>query len=423
MSPRKPRSKARDRRIKPRARKPHRPHATLNDVAELTEAQEAIRRAEGQLRALWESMAEGVAIHQIVRDAAGKAVNYRLLVVNPAYEQIIGVEAATVRGKLATEAYGTSSPPYLTEFVRPVETGQPYRFETYFPPMDKHFAISVAPMDGDRFATIFFDITQQKGIEQERERLLKELEAKNKEMESLVYVTSHDLRSPLVNILGFSMELQRTAEMLTDLLRSPTVPPKVQQAAAHCLQDHIPTALGFIRSSGQKMDRLIEGLLRLSRTGRAILNLRPLDMNTLLENAVASISYQSQQAAARITIEPLPDCVADEDQISQTFSNLLDNALKYRDPQRLLEIRVSGHLEGSRAVYCVEDTGVGIAGDQQPKVWELFHRLDPSSPEPGEGLGLTLVKRIAERHGGRVWLDSVPGRGSRFYLELPAVSP
>jgi len=288
--------------------------------------------------------------------------------------------------------------------------------------MDKHFSISVAPMEGDRFATIFFDITEQKKIEQERERLLKELEDKNKEMESLIYVTSHDLRSPLVNILGFSMEMERSAQMLTDLLRDPTVPPEVQGAAVHCLQDHIPTALGFIRSSGQKMDRLIEGLLQLSRTGRAVLDPQPLDMNTLLQNAVASMSYQTQQASASITIEPLPDCVADENQVNQAFSNLLDNALKYRDPRRPLEIRVSGRIEGDRAVYCVEDTGVGIASEQQPKVWELFYRLDRSSPEPGEGLGLTLVKRIVERHGGRVWLDSELGRGSRFYLELPAVS-
>ncbi len=374
-------------------------------------------------QALWESMTEGVALHQIVRDENGKAVNYRLIDVNPAYEQIVGLTASSVRGMLATEAYGTSSPPYLAEYVLSSEMARPLRFETYFPPMDKHFSISVAPMEGDRFATIFFDITERRKTEQERERLLKELEDKNKEMESLIYVASHDLRSPLVNILGFSMEMEHTAGRLTDLLRGPTVPREVQEAAAHYLQDHIPTAIGFIRSSGQKMDRLIEGLLRLSRTGRAVLNPRPLDMNTLLENAVASMSYQTQQASASIAIEPLPACVADEDQINQAFSNLLDNALKYRDLRRPLEVRVSGRIERNRVVYCVEDTGIGIASEQQPKVWELFHRLDRSSSAPGEGLGLTLVKRVLERHGGRVWLDSEPGRGSRFYVELPAVSP
>jgi len=214
--------------------------------------------------------------------------------------------------------------------------------------------------------------------------------------------------------------MERASLFLSALLRQPEVPAQVRDHAEPYLNDHIPTAVGFIRASGQKMDALIEGLLRLSRTGRAALNLKHLDMNTMIENTVASMTYQIQQASAKIDIQPLPPCRGDEDQISQVFSNILDNALKYRSPDRPLEIRISGSIEGDRAVYCVEDNGIGIAAEHEAKVWELFHRLHPAGPVSGEGLGLTLVRRIVDSHGGRAWAESEPGVGSRFCVALPS---
>ncbi|MCX6031008.1 MAG: ATP-binding protein [Chloroflexi bacterium] len=255
--------------------------------------------------------------------------------------------------------------------------------------------------------------------QEERGRLLDEVERKNKELESIIYVASHDLRSPLVNIQGFSQRLQKSSGELVRLLTQPDVPETLRLAAAPILEERIPTALHFIQASSAKMDGLINGLLRLSRVGRVVLSPAQLDMNGMFEAILATLAFQLEKASAAVDVESLPSCWGDGGQINQVFSNLLDNALKYRDPDRSLRIRVTGRVEGGKAVYTVADTGRGIPLDHQERIWEVFHRLDPQGSAPGEGLGLALVRRIVERHHGRIWVESAPGRGSAFFVELP----
>lgn len=254
------------------------------------------------------------------------------------------------------------------------------------------------------------------------DRLNVEMTRKNEEMESMIYIASHDLRSPLVNIQGFGQRLEKAATDIDARLAQDDVPAAVRTDLAKTLKERIPTALGFIKSGSLKMDTLINGLLRLSRAGRAHLDIRPLDMNAMLHEIVGNLTIQTQQADATIRIDPLPPCLGDQTQINQVFTNLIDNALKYRDPARSLEIRISGQRGRDSVSYVVADTGLGIAEDFQPKVWQLFHRLDPNGPVAGEGLGLSLVRRIIDRHDGKISLASQPGVGSRFIVELPAVS-
>ena len=142
-------------------------------------------------------------------------------------------------------------------------------------------------------------------------------------------------------------------------------------------------------------------------------------MNAMLSGIAQAMEFQIQQAKARVRITEVPDCLGDSTQINQVFSNLLDNAIKYLDPKRTGLISVSGRIEEGRSVYIVRDNGIGIARAHQAKIFEIFHRLDPSRGT-GEGLGLTIAQRILERHNGGIRVESEPGNGASFFVSLPA---
>ena len=134
------------------------------------------------------------------------------------------------------------------------------------------------------------------------------------------------------------------------------------------------------------------------------------------------MKFQLDEAKAEVRVEPLPTCLADNVQTNQVFANLLDNALKYREPSRPLRIVVRGRVSDGQAIYEVADNGVGIAPEHQAKVFEIFHRLNPDSTN-GEGLGLTIAQRVLERQRGKIWVEGTPGGGSIFVVSLPAVAP
>ena len=267
-----------------------------------------------------------------------------------------------------------------------------------------------------QYVAIRTDITTRKENEEKLERLARELEEKNKDLESVVYIVSHDLRAPLVNVQGFGKQLERACGKILEATSKSEAPssPELKQA----LEVTIPQALRFIHAGIIKMDGLLDGFLRFSRLGRVALTVRPLDMNAMLASIIESMQFQITQARAEIRLAPLPQCLGDATQTNQVFSNLIDNAIKYRDPERPLTITISGRIEDGRAVYAVKDTSIGIAPEHQPKIFEIFHRLDPHTTL-GEGLGLTIAQRILERQNGRLWLESQAGIGSIFYVSLP----
>ena len=249
-------------------------------------------------------------------------------------------------------------------------------------------------------------------------RLNRELIRKNKELESIIFIASHDLRSALVNVQGFSRELGMTSEMVRTALSSKSMPRELKQQLQKPLEEDIPEAVEYITNSTAKIDSLLNGLLRLSRVGREEINSIQLDMNSLLKDIIKSMQFRIAQAGVTIESEPLPDCMGDYSLMSQVFSNIIDNSIKFLDKSRPGVIRITGKSEDDQSIYCIEDNGIGIESEYQGKIFEIFQRLTPGET-PGEGLGLTIVRQIVERHNGRVWIESQRGQGSKFFVSLP----
>ncbi|MCK5640070.1 MAG: HAMP domain-containing protein, partial [Gammaproteobacteria bacterium] len=241
--------------------------------------------------------------------------------------------------------------------------------------------------------------------EKEREKLLKSLTAKNKELQSVVYVASHDLRSPLVNIEGFGGELTETCLQLKQLIDDSSIDHDLKQKLLKLFENNIPESLRFIRAGTAKMSSLLDGLLQVSRVGSAKVKIKPLDMARMINDIRRSMEFQISEADIELIVEDMPGCLGDGTMTNQVFSNLIGNALKYLNPDRKPKIHISGRIENGNSVYCVEDKGIGIDPAHQDKIFELFHRLNPEDTTEGEGLGLTIVTRILDRLNGSIRIE------------------
>jgi len=250
-----------------------------------------------------------------------------------------------------------------------------------------------------------------------------DLQRANDEIQRFAYIISHDLRAPLVNIMGFTAELESATRLINAHFTSAPdhspgeVPGPVRLAAC----EDLPEATGFIRSSAQKMDRLINAILRLSREGRRSLNPEPLPMNPLVKTVTDSLEHRLGERGATIEVEQaLPEIVNDRVAVEQLFSNLLENAVKYLDPARAGKIVVRGEQRGNRAIFEIIDNGRGIDPRDHQRIFDLFRRSG-AQDQAGEGIGLAHARALAYRLGGTITCDSTLGEGATFSLNLPAV--
>lgn len=247
-----------------------------------------------------------------------------------------------------------------------------------------------------------------------------DLQAANEEIQRFAYIVSHDLRSPLVNVMGFTAELESAGGQARDLLAraEAATPDVVTKEHRLAVTEDLPEAIGFIRTSTAKMDRLINAILKLSREGRRTLAPEQIDMTALLNDIAGSLRQQTEAANAQIEIGQLPAIVSDRLALDQVFGNLVENAVKYLDPARTGHIRVTGKSLGELVEIAVEDNGRGIDKADQERVFDLFRRAGVQD-RPGEGIGLAHVRALVRRLGGAIALASEPGRGSRFTVTLP----
>jgi len=260
-----------------------------------------------------------------------------------------------------------------------------------------------------------------------------DLREANDEIQRFAYIVSHDLRSPLVNIMGFTSELE---ELRNDIFRriarlgqvaalAPAMPEDATDNAEpelegsdRQLSNDFSEALGFIKSSIAKMDRLISAILNLTREGRRAFSPERIDMRELIENIGKTVAHQVDEADAQIRVGTLPNIVSDRLALEQIFSNLIDNALKYLKPGVPGDLEIRGRTKLGFAIFDVVDNGRGIDARDHQRIFDLFRRAGVQD-KPGQGIGLAHVRALVRRLGGTMSVASELNHGSTFTVTLP----
>ncbi|HET7221335.1 MAG TPA: ATP-binding protein [Vicinamibacterales bacterium] len=256
-----------------------------------------------------------------------------------------------------------------------------------------------------------------------------ELRQQTEENETFIYSVSHDLRSPLVNLQGFSKELAMACAEIETLLDDDSLPSAYRARMTELVDGEIGESVHYIRTAVSRASGIIDSLLRLARIGRVELRNQRVPVAQIVRDVIDAMRATIAAKGAQVVAHPLADAWGDATAIEQVFANLIGNAVNYLDPARQGSIEVgmvpANGKDSSAApvrTYYVRDNGLGIPKAASTRIFSAFQRHH-GHLAAGEGVGLALVRRIVDRHGGRIWFESVEGQGSTFYVELPAEPP
>jgi PAS domain S-box-containing protein len=367
---------------------------TQLDITVLKNIEDALRRSEARTRALLDAMPD--MIFEFKRD--GTILQFISSAMNPLLppEEFLGKTIRDVLPAVADQTY------FAIE--RALESGHVHAFE--YPLLhegeNKTFEARVSPLSADTVLAIVRDVSLQKWIQGEREKLIAELELKNAELERFTYTVSHDLKSPLITIKGF-----------LGFLKADT-----QSGNTKRLESDIQR----ISDAADKMQLLLNDLLELSRIGRLVNKPQSIDLNELIAEVLELLYGRLQGGTVSIQVsvtEQLPTIYGDRPRLFEVLQNLVDNAAKFMgdQPNPHIEIGQEGTTQTGAPILFVQDNGIGIDPKFKDRIFGLFDKLDPRTE--GTGIGLALAKRIIEFHGGRIWVESEPGKGATFYFTLP----
>ncbi len=245
-----------------------------------------------------------------------------------------------------------------------------------------------------------FEITERRRAEAALKDRTRELERSNADLEQFAYVASHDLQEPLRMVASFTQLLAARYKGKLDA--------------------EADEFIGYAVEGATRMQSLIEGLLSFARVGTRGKELKPTNSLAVFSRSLQSLDLALRESKATVTNGSLPVVAADESQLEQLFQNLIGNAVKFCGPQAP-QVHVSAHRNGKEWIFSVKDNGIGIEPQYQGRIFVIFQRLHPRSEYPGTGIGLSICKKIVERHGGRIWVESARGQGSTFHFTMPLV--
>ncbi len=369
------------------------------EVAERKRAEHALRESEARFRAIFESAQDFIFI---------KDRDLRYTQVNPAMERLFDAKAEALIGQTDEVLFGAEVGVEVMAMDRHVLRGQVISQEHAKPVhgVAHTFHVIKVPMRDDGgeivgLCGIARDITARKRMEEE-------LRCSQKDLQEFAYSISHDLQSPLRMVTGFLRILQQ----------------QYAEDDARLLDDQALKYIAYAMEGAERMREMIHGLLKYSRVGTRGRELAPTDCEEVLAHVLVDVMVplakgsEVPETDVVITHDPLPTVLADEVQLRQVFQNLISNAVKFCGdaPPR---VHISACEDGERWRFAVQDNGIGIDPTQMDRLFRVFERLHTEEEYPGTGIGLAICKKIVERHGGRIWLDSEPGNGSTFYFTLP----
>lgn len=394
--------------------------ALIGEAIVRSKIQDELKKSEERYRKLLDEINEGF----FISDSEGV-----LVFANKALANILGYDRPEqIIGRIYTDFISSQDIGKVINVYQELISGIKYNKELVIPIINQkkkykcYIEVRTIPLLSESkikgIRGVVNDITERKLVEKEKEILNEELILKNKELEQLLYISSHDLRTPLVNIHGFSKEIEYTIENLMNSLNSMKVQDDIKEKISMIAINEIPGYLNFIYKSIKKMDRLIKGILKLSRLGRIDLKIKKINMNNMITDILHTLDYQIKSRNIKIKVSKLFDCYGDNLQINQVFSNLIDNSIKYFDVKKDPFIKINCFEEDDKYIYCIEDNGIGISKEHIGKIFEIFHRVNPENHN-GEGLGLNIVSKILNMHKGKISVESVKGKGSKFYVYLP----
>ncbi len=376
--------------------------ATLGEAIRRTQVEEALLDQREKLAALFALMPIGLSILDRER---------KVILSNPALSRILRLPPEAIRtGEYRHRRYSNpdGSPFDLRDMpsVQALAEQRPAENVEIGIELEdgeqRWTSVSAIPLPFEdwRVGVITTDITERKRAESELSQQADELARSNRELERFAYVASHDLQEPLRSIVSFSQLLER----------------RYKGELGEDADDYIE----FIVEGGMRMQALIRDLLAFSRIGTHGRPFKPTDATDIIASVLRDHHAAIAESGATVTVRPLPKVMADAGQLAQVFSNLIQNAIKYRHPDRPPEIRITAEPDGGQWRFAVADNGIGIEDVYYERVFEIFRRLHTKDAYPGTGVGLAIVKKVVERHGGTVGIESVPGEGSTFVFTLPA---
>ncbi|MEI7646062.1 MAG: PAS domain S-box protein [Chloroflexales bacterium] len=368
------------------------------DITARKQAEAALKSSEARYRSLFDHMAEGYAYCQMIVED-GVAQDWIYCEVNAAFEALTGLHH--VRGKRVSEVIPgirEADPGLFEIYARVALTGQHEKFEMFVESLQRWFALSVySPAEGF-FVAVFDVITARKQAEAAMHQMMEELSRSNADLEQFASVASHDLQEPLRAVTGMVQLLQQRYQGQLDA--------------------RADEYIGLAVDAAARMQALINDLLVFSRVQRRGKPFVPIAVDTVLDHALANLYVAITENAAVITHDPMPTVQADPTQLTQIFQNLIGNAIKFHrevPPQ----IHISAARRDGAWCFSVHDNGIGISPDYFERIFVIFQRLHPRRDYPGTGIGLALCKKIVERHGGQIWVDSHMGQGTTFFFTLP----